>query len=162
MTQQQPAPRRVDASSLWAGGAAAAFVAALVAIAGIVICRGVFDIAVLAPKGAGVWGDADTVTYAVGAAVAALVATGLMHLLLLSTPRPNRFFGWIMVLATAIAFFAPFAGKASMESKLATAVINLAIGIAIGTLVASSARSAVRKAAIAAQPRIRPPTYPNR
>ena len=42
----------------------------------------------LAPEGEGVWGDANTVTFAVGAAVAAFVATGLLHLLLLSAPSP--------------------------------------------------------------------------
>ena len=52
-----------------------------------------------------------------GAAIAALLATGLMHPLLLSTPRPGRFFGWIMTLATAAAVLAPFAVKGSRESR---------------------------------------------
>ena len=87
MTLPTRTPRPLDAGVLWAGGVAAAFVAALIVIVGILFCRGVLDIPILAPKGEGVWGDADTVTYAAGAAVAALLATGVMHLLLLSTPK---------------------------------------------------------------------------
>ena len=68
---------RVNAARLWAGGAATAAVAGLVAIVGILLARGVFDLEVLAPKGDGVWGDADTWTYAAVSAGAALVATGL-------------------------------------------------------------------------------------
>ncbi|WP_433727687.1 DUF6069 family protein [Actinoplanes sp. CA-051413] len=162
MTNARPAPARVDAGTLWAGGAAAGVVAALIVVVGILICRGILDIAVLAPKGEGVWGDADTVTYAAGAFLVALVATGVMHLLMLATPRPATFFGWIVVLATAIAVFAPFAVKASTESRVSTAVINFAVGLAIGTLVAASARSAARKAALAGRPPLAPPTYRTR
>jgi hypothetical protein len=35
--------------------------------------------------------------------VAALLATGLLHLLLASTPRPLQFFTWIVALATVAA-----------------------------------------------------------
>jgi hypothetical protein len=161
MTQPRPTPRRIDAGTLWAGGAAAAVVAALIVVVGVLISRGILDIPILAPKGNGVWGDADTVTYALFAALAALVATGLMHLLV-ATPRPFTFFGWIMVLATAVGIFAPFASNGTTESKVATATINLALGIAIGTLVAGSGRSAIRKAALARrQPQSYPPqSYP--
>jgi hypothetical protein len=151
MVQPVRTPRPVDAGTLWAGGVAAAFVAALVAVAGIVVCRGVLGVPVLAPEGEGVWGDADTAVYAGGAALVALVATGALHLLLLSTPRPGTFFGWIMTLATVAAVVVPFAVDAPLESRLATAGINLAIGIAIGSLVRGSGRTAVRKAAVGAR-----------
>jgi hypothetical protein len=159
MTEPARTPRSIDAGTLWAGGAAAAFVAALVVVVGILVCRGIFDVPVLAPQGEGVWGDADTAKYAGGAALAALLATGVLHLLLLSTPRPGRFFGWIMTLATAAAVLAPFAVKASTESRIATAAINLALGIAIGTLVAASGRSAVRKGSLRAGPPQSPQSY---
>lgn len=134
----------VDAGRLWAGGAATAVVAALVALVGILLARGVFDVPILAPKGEGTWGDADTAKYALWCGVAALVATGLVHLLLISTPRPLKFFSWIMMLATVAAALFPFVANGSTESKIATAVINLVVGIAIGTLVSSAARSAIR------------------
>ena len=68
----------VNAGRLWAGGLATAVVAALIAVVGILVGRGLFGVAVLAPKGAGVWGDADTGWYALGAALFSLAATGLM------------------------------------------------------------------------------------
>lgn len=136
---------RVNAGRLWAGGAATAAVAALVAIVGILLARGVFDLAVLAPEGEGVWGDADSWTYAACAAAAALLATGLIHLLILTTPSPLRFFKWVVTLATVAAMLAPFAAERSWES-VATALINLAIGITIGSLVVSTARSATTTA----------------
>ena len=61
-------------------------VAALVAVVGVLIARGLFDVPVLAPDRKGALGDADTARLSILAAVAALVATGLMHLLLVSTP----------------------------------------------------------------------------
>ena len=137
----QPA---VNAGRLWAGGAATAVVAALIAVVGILVGRGLFDVAVLAPKGDGVWGDASTFWYALGAAVLSLVATGLMHLLLLFTPRPMLFFGWVMVLATVVAMLAPFVTDNDLGSRLFTAGLNLVLGVAIGSLVAGSARAAVR------------------
>ena len=119
----RPAPK-LDAGRLWTGGLATAAVAALVAVAGVLIARGVFDVPV--------------------AALAALLATGLLHLLLLSTPRPGRFFGWIVGLATVIAAILPFMTDAELSTQVATAAINLAIGLAIGSLLSGVARSAMR------------------
>jgi hypothetical protein len=148
----------VNAGRLWAGGVAAALVAALVAVVGILLCRGVFDVPILAPKGEGAWGDADTPRYALGAALAALVATALIHALLLFTPRPFLFFGWIVSLATLAAVLAPFAATADRDSQLCTAAINLVLGAAIGSLVNGSAHSAVRPAPLGSRPR--PPMPP--
>ena len=140
----QGGSRAVDAGRLWAGGAATAVVAALIAVVGILLARGVFDVPVLAPEGEGTWGDADTPKYALYCAIAALVATGLLHLLLISTPRPLQFFGWIIALATVAAALAPWVANGSTSSKVATGVINLAVGIAIGTLLTGAARAATR------------------
>jgi hypothetical protein len=134
----------VDAGRLWTGGVATAAVAALVAIVGVLIARGLFNVPLLAPTGEGTLGDASTARLAGLAAGAALLATGLMHLLLLSTPRPGRFFTWIMVLATLIAAIIPFLTDAEANTKIATAAINLSIGATIGSLVSGVGRSAVR------------------
>jgi hypothetical protein len=134
----------IAAGRLWAGGAATAVVAALIALVGILVARGVFDVPVLAPKGEGTWGDADTFRYALFCGFAALVATGLLHLLLISTPRPLKFFSWIIGLATVAAALAPFIGNGTTSSKIATGLINLIVGIAIGTLLTGAARSAMR------------------
>lgn len=134
----------VAAGRLWAGGLATAVIAGLIAVAGILLARGVFDVPVLAPEGEGTWGDADTWTYALYCGLAALVATGLLQLLLMSTPRPFQFFGWIISLATAVAALAPFATNGSTSSKVATGLINLVVGVAIGALLPGVARAAMR------------------
>jgi hypothetical protein len=110
---------QVNANRLWTGGVATAVVAALVAVVGVLIARGLLDVPVLAP-------------------------TGLMHLLLLFIPRPWQFFTWIMSLVTLAALLAPFATDAEIATKVATAAIFLAIGVAIGSLVSGVASSAVR------------------
>lgn len=110
----------VDARALWSGGLAAALVAALVAVVGVVIARGIFDIPVLAPKRSGTFGDASTGGLALAAAIGALLATALIHLLLLYTPRP-------------------------FAAQIATGIINLFIGIAIGSLVSSVAVRSLRR-----------------
>jgi len=135
---------RVDAARLWTGGLATALVAALVAVIGVLIARALFDVPVLAPTREGALGNANTARLAILAAVAALLATGLMHLLLVSTPRPFRFFTWIISLLTLVAVLAPFMTDARLATKVATAAISLVIGVAIGSLVSGAARSATR------------------
>ena len=140
--------RTVDARQLWSGGAATAVVAALIALVGILVCRWLFDIPILAPRQDGAWGDASTVGYAIAAAVAALVATAIMHLLLIGTPRPRMFFSWIIGLATVIAVVYPFSTTAPLSQKVATAFINLVLGAAIGSLVNGTAARVIRRRAI--------------
>ncbi|EHR50870.1 hypothetical protein SacmaDRAFT_2628 [Saccharomonospora marina XMU15] len=135
----------VDSTRLWAGGAATAAVAALVAVVGILTARGLAHVAVLAPRGEGAWGGANTVTYAVSAAVVAVAATGLLHVLLLTAPRPRLFFGWIMALLTAIAIVLPLSLYVDWGSKVATALINLAIGFAIIVTLLNVGKAAQRE-----------------
>jgi Family of unknown function (DUF6069) len=141
----QPANGKLDAARLWSGGVATAIVAALIAVVGILLCRGVLDVPVLSPKGEGVWGNANTVTYALVSAGVALAATALVHLLSITTPRFSTFFTWIMLLLTAIAVIVPLSLPVAWEHKLATAVINLVIGIAITTILNGVARAAWRR-----------------
>jgi hypothetical protein len=136
--------RTVDAGRLWTGGVATAVVAALVALVGVLVCRGLLEVPVLAPTEAGTLGGAGTWRLVGLAALAALVATGLLHLLLLSTPRPLRFFSWIVTLATVAAVLAPFLTDADLDEQLATAAVYLAVGIAIGSLLSGVGRSAMR------------------
>jgi len=143
-----PPPRRrpgrvIDATRLWAGGFMAGVVAAGVAVVGLLIARGVLGIPVLVER-KGHLVNASMVWYAVGAFLAAIVATGLLHGLLAGVPQPYRFFGWIVGLATAIAVLIPFTTGAKVESKVAVALINLAIGVCIGSIVSSIGRSAAR------------------
>ncbi|GLU47556.1 DUF6069 family protein [Nocardiopsis ansamitocini] len=126
--------RHINTARLWTGGLATAVVAALVIFVGTLIVRGVFDIPILAQEEVGSLGDAGTAVYALLAAVAALIATGLLHLLMLSAPRPLNFFGWIVGLATAVAVVTPFAQNAPLASAGATALINLVTGLVVMSL----------------------------
>jgi hypothetical protein len=150
-------PRRVDARALWSGGAATAVVAALIALVGILVCRWLFKIPILSPQRDGAWGDASTVGYVFASAAIALFATAIMHLLLLSTPRPRTFFSWIVGLATVIAVVFPFSTTAPVSQKAATALVNLVLGFAIGSLISGVSMRFTRRRPVAGGYQ---PTYP--
>ena len=139
--------RTVEARQLWSGGAATAVVAALIALVGILVCRWLFNIPLLAPRQDGAWGDASTAGYAFAAAAAALAATAIMHLLLIATPRPLVFFNWIMALGTVVAVAYPFGTTAPLSQKVATALINLVLGATIGSLINGTAARLIRRRA---------------
>jgi Family of unknown function (DUF6069) len=133
---------RIDAGRLWAGGLATAVVAGLVTEVGILVARGLLHLAVFAPQGDGLWGNANTTTYAVGAGVVALAATGLLHFLLETTPRATVFFGWILALLTVVAVVIPLNVIGTSPGIIATTVLNLLIGLIITTLLISVAGGA--------------------
>jgi len=133
----------VDERKLWAGGAASAIVVGLVALVGVLVSRWLFKVPVLAPTQDGAYGDVRTTTLILVAMAAALVATALVHLLMMGTLRPLMFFGWIVALVTTIAVVFPFGTTALLDAKIATAVVSLAIGSAIGTLVGGVAARSI-------------------
>ena len=139
----------VNAGRLWAGGVATALVAALAVLAGVLITRGVLGIPVLAPKAASDFGDSSTAVYAGLAAGCALLATALLHVLLLGTPRPFMFFAWITGLADVVAAAAPFTQPAPLASKIFTAIINIVVGVAVISLLSGVGRVAIRRLAAA-------------
>jgi len=136
----------VDERKLWAGGAASAVVAGLVALVGILVSRWLFKLPVLAPSRDGAFGDVRTTTLILVAVAAALAATALVHLLMLGTLRPFMFFGWIVALVTMIAVVFPFSTTAVLDAKIATAIVNLAIGLTTGMLVGGVAARSVPRA----------------
>ena len=123
----------VVAGRLWAGGAATACVAALVAVLGVLLFNSVMDADLVPPLLLPIF-DSLALNWAFSAFLLALVATGLAHLLSITTPRPRAFFGWIVGLFTIAAMIAPFASDGDLAGKVGTALINMGIGIAIGTL----------------------------
>jgi len=125
------APPGIDGRKLWSGGVATAIVATLVAFVGLLVARGIFQVPVLAPTEAGLVGDATTVGLCSLVALAALVGTGLMHLLLLTTPKPETFFTAIAGLVTLAVALQPFTTGIDIEVKIATMVVYLAAGMAI-------------------------------
>jgi hypothetical protein len=132
-----------DAHKLWAGGAASALITGLVALVGLLVSRWLFNLPVLAPRQDGAYGDVRTTALILVAVAAAIVATGVVHLLMLGTLRPLMFFGWIVALVTTIAAIFPFSTAAGLDAKIATSLVNLAIGIAVGTLVGGVAARSI-------------------
>ena len=124
----------VRAGRLWAGGVATACVAGLVAAVGVLLFGSVLDVELVRPPLLLTPSGSFAFNYALTAFVAALLATGVAHLLVVTTPRPRLFFGWIVGLATVAAMVVPFAADASTAAKVGTAAINLAVGIAIASL----------------------------
>ena len=150
---------QVNAGRLWAGAVATALVAGLIAVVGILIARGLLQVEVLAPKTEGAWGNANTVTYALVSAAVALAATGLLHLLLLTTPKATTFFTWIMVLLTLIAVVIPLSLPVDLASRLTTGLINLVIGLGVTSILTSLAPGTVR---LTAPQQPMPPQQPQR
>ena len=132
--QPGPTPRHVAAGRLWTTGAATALVAALTALVSLLLIRGVLNVPVFAPRGAGAWGDATTGYVALVAALAALAATGLLHLLLVTVARPRAFFAWIAGLLTAAITLLPFTSGLDVSTRVGSAAVFLLIGLAIDCL----------------------------
>jgi hypothetical protein len=146
-------PRRrigvgVDARRLWSGGVASAVVAGLVALVGVLVSRWLANVPVLAPRRDGAYGDVHTTGLVLATAAAALAATGLVHLLMVSTPRPFLYFGWIVALVTTLVVVFPFSTTAPLDAKIATAIVDLAIGIAIGSLVGGAASRSITRSTL--------------
>ena len=137
----------VDAGRLWAGGLAAAAVSALAAAVGVLVVRGLLKIEFLAPERAGMWGDSTTWWLVIAAGVAALAATALLHVLLLTAPEPFKFFHWIVGLVTVAVALAPFLTGAGLATKLASAGVYVLVGVAIGSLVGGAGARSIRRTA---------------
>ncbi|MDI9904930.1 DUF6069 family protein [Rhodococcus sp. IEGM 1406] len=135
-----PATPAVNAQRLWAGGAATALVAALAAVVGLLIVRGILDTPVITPER--MPGNSQAGSVALSAAIAALVATALLHALMVSTPRASNFFAWIGILATIATALWPFTIAATTASRVASAAIYFVVGIAIVSLLTGVAGSA--------------------
>src|ERR1700721_2224106 len=88
---------------------------------------------------------AGAVATAIVAALIALVAAGLLYLLVLSTPQPSVFFRWIIGLVTLIAVVYPFSSGAPLDQKVATAAVNLVLGVAIASRLTAPAARAIRR-----------------
>ena len=140
------APRAIDAGRLWAGGAATAVVAALVALVGILIGEGLFDVDMVEPPLLPVGGSL-AARYAITAALLALAATALAHLLAVTTPRPEAFLSWIVGLVTVVGVVLPFTLAGSVAGRVTTAMVDLVIGLSVLSLL----RSVLRRTALPRQ-----------
>lgn len=131
-----PAARRaetrltVETGRFWAGAGATAFVAALVGVVGVIVLDQILRIDLVLPDPSG----SPMAAYVLGGVLASLAAGALLHLLVLTTPRPRAFFGWIVGLATAVATLLPLTWTTNVPSAIATGVVHLLIGVAVWSL----------------------------
>jgi hypothetical protein len=136
---REPVPGKrvvIDAPRLWGGGLATAVVAALVAAVGVLVCRDLLHVKLVEPPLLKIT-NSFAGNYAITAFVAALVATGLAHLLSVVTPRPRIFFGWIVGLVTVVTMVLPFALEGNLKGKICAALINMVIGLCIASLLSA-------------------------
>jgi hypothetical protein len=135
----EPVPGKrvvIDAPRLWGGGLATAVVAALVAAVGVLVCRDLLHVKLVEPPLLKIT-NSFAGNYAITAFIAALVATGLAHLLSVVTPRPRIFFGWIVGLVTVVTMVLPFALEGNLKGKICAALINMVIGLCIASLLSA-------------------------
>ncbi|WP_069385627.1 hypothetical protein [Cellulosimicrobium cellulans] len=153
-----PAPQReasasdprltVEAGRFWAGAAATALVAALIGLIAVLVFERIFQVALVPPPDLFATGSQQA-AYAIDGAILALLAAGLLHLLILSTPRPRAFFGWIMALVIVVIAVLPFAWTSDLTAAALSGVVNLLIGVAVWSLLAGVAgRTIVRRPAV--------------
>ncbi|GAA4481806.1 DUF6069 family protein [Actinoallomurus oryzae] len=135
---------RADASRLWAGGAATALVAAGVALIGVMVLHKILHAPILSPGGLRQAADYAMFAFPVSAAILTLLATGLLHLLMSTTPQASQFFTWIASLFMVLVVLQVFLHDTDLLTQLETAAFYLLIGIAIITSLLGVSRSAVR------------------
>ncbi|KQR10515.1 DUF6069 family protein [Cellulomonas sp. Leaf334] len=127
-----PSGPSVDAGRYWAGVVATALVTALIGLVGVLIVDQILDIELVVKD---IFGTESTgAAFVVGGVLSSVLAGGLLHVLVLSTPKPRAFFGWIMFLATLTAALLPLTWTDVLESSIASGLVNAVIGIAIWTL----------------------------
>lgn len=146
-TPRRPETRlTVETGRFWAGVASTALVAALVGVVGVIVLQQILRIEL-------VFRDPFAVGSAMGAYIlsgilVSVAAGGLLQLLVLTTPRPRAFFGWILGLATVVATLLPLTWTAGLGSAIASGVVNLLIGIAVWSLLTGVLGWTVRRVAV--------------
>lgn len=135
----------VEAGRFWAGAAATAVVAALIGLVAVIILERIFSFTLVPPPDLFAAGSHQA-AFAIDGAILALLAAGLLHVLILTTPRPRAFFGWIMALVIVVITALPFAWTTDTTSAALSGLVNLLIGVAVWSLLAGVAgRTIVRR-----------------
>jgi hypothetical protein len=123
----------LEVGRYWAGALATVIVCALIGLVAAFLLTDVFDLELQPPPD--MFGSGSTiVAWTVVGGLFALVAAIVLHLLVMSTPRPRTFFGWIVGLATVIFAALPFAGDFEVVPATLSALVWIVIGIATWSL----------------------------
>jgi hypothetical protein len=137
----------IDTRTLWTGGVVTAVIMGGLTIVGFLLIEGILRYPLLGDRANAQVAHVTMVGYAAGAAVAALLATAAMHVLLMTTHRPQWFFAWLGGIGTAIAVLLPLTQH--LPAPLATATVNLGLGLTIIGLVRHTAAASVRPRGVA-------------
>jgi hypothetical protein len=123
----------LEVGRFWAGALATMLVAALIGLAAVFILEEVFNLEIQ-PQ-ADIFGTgSDMMAWVVAGALFAFVAAIVLYLLVMSTPRPRSFFGWVIGLATVILAAVPFAGDFELVPAILAALVWIVIGSATFSL----------------------------
>jgi hypothetical protein len=140
-----PPTRQLEFSAvrLWTGGAVTAIIAAGVSVVGFLVVRNLLRMPILGVHPSGSVFQPTMAGYSLSAALAAVLATAVMHLLLVGTPRPLFYFSWIGALCTAILVLIPLGVRQVWSQVIPVAAINLVVGIAITLIVRGTAAASL-------------------
>ena len=135
----------VETGRFWAGAAATAFVAALVGVVGVIV----LEILRLELTYRDLFGTGSAMgAYIFSGILTAVASAALLQLLVLTTPRPRAFFGWILGLATVVATLLPLTWTTDIASAIASGVVNLLLGIAVWSLLTGVLGWTVRRVTV--------------
>ena len=135
----------LEVGRFWAGAFATMLVAALIGLAADFILEEVLNLEIQAQ--ADLFGTgSDLMAWVVAGALFAFVAAIVLYLLVMSTPRPRSFFGWVVGLATVILAAVPFAGDFELVPAILAAIVWIVIGCAVWSLLTGTlSRTVVRR-----------------
>lgn len=135
----------LEVGRFWAGALATMLVAALIGLAAHFILEEVLGLEI--QEQADLFGTgSDLMSWVLAGALFALAAAVVLYLLVMSTPRPRSFFGWVIVLATVILAAVPFADRADIVEAVLAAVVWVIIGSAVWSLLTGTlSRTLVRR-----------------
>lgn len=135
----------LEVGRYWAGALATMLVAALIGLAADFILEEVLNLEIQ-PQADLFGTGSDLVAWVVAGALFALGAAAVLYLLVLSTPRPRSFFGWVVGLATVILAAVPFAGRFELVPAILAAIVWVVIGCAVWSLLTGTlSRTVVRR-----------------
>lgn len=123
----------LEVGRFWAGVLATMLVAALIGLAATFILEEVLNLEIQ-PQADLFGTGSDLMAWVVAGALFALAAALVLYLLVMSTPRPRAFFGWVVGLATVILAAVPFAGQPEIVPAILAAIVWIIIGSAVYSL----------------------------
>ncbi|GIG70178.1 hypothetical protein [Phytomonospora endophytica] len=139
-----PYARGFGARRFWGGCGVTASAAAVIAVAGFVVVRSVFEMPILGVSVYSGVTEPSVVVYALVVVAGAGAAALLMYMLVTGSARPFAYFRWIMGLALVLVALLPVFAGDDHPTGLVTAALNVFIGGAVWLGVVVAARLALR------------------